>query len=243
MIREETRTRGGGIPSHRSSACALPRAGGDRGEARGRRGPTPVGAAALACALLAALPAAAQEEAITPERLEMALYRYRHEPSAADVVRAALATHAADPARARDAMDRARLSGLLPTARAALRRGQAIDLRGLTGAPDSANVSTGDDLIVEGSLVFRLDRLLFAPEEGRLLGELRALEQARVELLRAVIGLYFERRRLQLERDLLGRRDLATALRVLELEALLDAFTAGAFTRMMGPRQPEPPDP
>lgn len=200
-------------------------------------------ALALAWALCAGPTAAAQEATVTPERLEMALYRYRHEPSAADVVRAALATHTSDPARARDAIDRARLSGLLPTARAALRRGQAIDLRGLTGAPDSGNLSTGDDLIVEGSVVFRLDRLIFAPEEGRLLGELRALEQARVELVRAVIGLYFERRRLQLERDLLGRRDLASAVRILEAEALLDAFTAGAFTRMMGARQPEPPSP
>lgn len=176
--------------------------------------------------------AAAQEEPVlTAERIEAALYRYRHEPSPSDVVRAALATRTADPARARDAIDRARLSGLLPTARAGLRRGQAIDLRGLTGTPDDANVSTGDDLIVDGSLAFQLDRLVFAPQEGALLGELRALEQARAELVRAVIGLYFERRRLQLERDLLGRRDLATMLRILEIEALLDAFTAGAFTR------------
>ncbi|HEY8429359.1 MAG TPA: hypothetical protein VIL20_13325 [Sandaracinaceae bacterium] len=181
--------------------------------------------------------------ALTPERIEAALRRYRHEPSAMEVVRAALATRTADPARAHDAIDRARLSGLLPTARARLRRGQAIDLRGITGVPTDANVSTGDDLMVEGSLVFRLDRLVFAPDEGRLLSELRALEQARTEIVRAVIALYYERRRLQLERDLLGRRDLATALRILEIEALLDGFTGGAFTRMMNARERDPSEP
>lgn len=197
----------------------------------------------VATFVVASAAAGQEEPALTAERIEAALYRYRHEPSASDVVRAALATRTADPARARDAIDRARLSGLLPTARAGLRRGQAIDLRGLTGTPDDANVSTGDDLIVDGSLVFQLDRLVFAPQEGALLGELRALEQARAELVRAVIALYFERRRLQLERDLLGRRDLATMLRILEIEALLDAFTAGAFTRIMGAREREPSEP
>lgn len=194
-------------------------------------------------ALVWALPVgvAAQEAAapaVSPERIEAALYRYRHEPSIERVLEDALATGARDPARARDAIDRARLRGLVPTARAGIRRGQAIDLRGLTDG-DGGNVSTDDDLMVEASLVFELDRLVFAPEEVGLLRELRALEAEQLELVRTIIALYFERRRLQLERDLLGRRDLVRAMRILEAEALLDVFTAGAFTRMMGARERE----
>ncbi len=186
--------------------------------------------------------AAAQEPTVSPERIRAALYRYRDEPDVEDVVRAALETGAADPARARDAIDRARLSGLLPTVRAAVRRGQAVDLRGLTSGNTGdigTNVSTGDDLTIQGTLIFNLDRLVYARPEARLLRELRALEESRAELVRSVVALYFERRRMQLERDLLGQNDLPHALRIMETEALLDSFTAGEFTRMMGPRHSE----
>jgi hypothetical protein len=199
-----------------------------------------------ALALLSGLPAAAtaqqSEPAIAPERIEAALYRYRHEPSVERVVRAALRTRAYDPGRARDAMDRARVSGLLPNLRARVRRGQAVDLRalGLGGDAERTNLYQDDDLMLEGTAIFHLDRLLFAPQEVGLMRELRALEQARAELVRAVVSLYFERRRMQLERDLLGRTDLARAIRILETEALLNTFTDGAFARMMGARQREP---
>lgn len=191
--------------------------------------------------LVLAMPSgAAAQEAITDARIEAALRRYRDEPSVQRVLQAALATRSRDPSRARDAIDRARLRGLLPTARAGIRRGQAIDLRDLTGA-DGANVSTDDDLMLEASLVFQLDRLVFAPEEVGLLRELRALEAEQLELVRAVVALYFERRRLQLERDLLHQRDVVRAMRILETEALLDVFTAGGFTRMMGRPETENP--
>lgn len=191
--------------------------------------------------LVLAMPSgAAAQEAITDARIEAALRRYRDEPSVQRVLQAALATRSRDPSRARDAIDRARLRGLLPTARAGIRRGQAIDLRDLTGA-DGANVSTDDDLMLEASLVFQLDRLVFAPEEVGLLRELRALEAEQLELVRAVVALYFERRRLQLERDLLHQHDVVRAMRILETEALLDVFTAGGFTRMMGRPETENP--
>lgn len=189
---------------------------------------------ALALASVGPELARAQDAALTPERIEAALERYRHEPSVGRVVRAALATRAVDPARARDAIDRARLAGLLPNARVGIRRGQAVDLRSLTSTTgERTNVYTDDDLMIEGSVIFRLDRLLSPPQEAALLRELRALEDARADLVRAVVALYFERRRLQLERDLLGRRELAHALRILEIEALLDALTGGEFARML----------
>ncbi|HJL18739.1 MAG TPA: hypothetical protein RMH99_23965 [Sandaracinaceae bacterium LLY-WYZ-13_1] len=175
--------------------------------------------------------------ALSRERIRRALRRYRREPSVARVVRAALRERTARPSRIHDAMNRARGAGWLPRVRASLRRGQAVDLRGLADDPEAVtNVSTDDDLTFEASLTFDLDRIVFASQETTLLRELRATEQREAEVARAVVHLYFERRRLQLERDLLGRHDLPRALRILETEALLDAFTGGAFTRMMGAR-------
>ena len=63
--------------------------------------------------------------------------------------------------------------------------------------------------------------------------ELRHLEERRLEIATQVVHLYFERRRLQLERDLAGTTDVAIELRIIEAEALLDVFTSGAFSRMM----------
>jgi hypothetical protein len=178
-----------------------------------------------------ASPAFAQE--ISPAQIREALEYYRDEPRVDDVVSAALRARGRHPDRVRDAMDRARITGALPIARFALRRGQAIDLRELALGGDDArtNLATGDDLMIEGSLVFRFDRIAFASEETALLRELRAAEEARSELVRAIVAIYFERRRLQIERDLMAA-DLARAIRILELEALLDALTDGAFSRM-----------
>jgi hypothetical protein len=201
----------------------------------------------LALALLAPAAARAQEEPpeprLTAERIRRALRRYAHEPPVERVVGAALRERTARPSRIHDAMNRARGTGWLPRTRVSVRRGQAVDLRGLADDPDAVtNVSTDDDLTFEASLTFDLDRIVFAGEEVSLLRELRAVEQSQAEVARAVVHLYFERRRLQLERDLLGRTDLPRAMRILQAEALLDAFTGGAFTRMMGARSNrEPP--
>lgn len=186
--------------------------------------------------------ATAPESRLTAERIRRALRRYRREPSVAQVIRASLHERTARPSRIHDAMNRARGTGWLPRTRVSVRRGQAVDLRGLADDPDAVtNVSTDDDLTFEASMTFDLDRVVFAGEEVSLLRELRSAEQSEAELARVVVHLYFERRRLQLERDLLGRTELPRVLRILETEALLDAFTGGAFTRMMGAGpNPEP---
>jgi hypothetical protein len=71
-----------------------------------------------------------------------------------------------------------------------------------------------------------------------LLREARAREEGRAEIIRGVVHLYFERRRLQLERDLLGNDAVGHTVRIAEAEALLDAFTGGEFGRML--RAPRP---
>ncbi|MCB9612660.1 MAG: hypothetical protein H6722_09445 [Sandaracinus sp.] len=85
-------------------------------------------------------------------------------------------------------------------------------------------------------MTLRLDRAAYGPDEVSLARETRARAEARDARARLVVAAYFERRRLQLERDLLERRDLATSLRIQELGALLDALTSGAFTRLRRPR-------
>ena len=181
---------------------------------------------------------------LTPARIRAALARYRHEPSVDAVVQAALDAPQLDPDRARDAADRARLAGLLPQARADVRRGQVLDLgTAQTGTTDRTTWSTGDELAFGGSLTFQLDRLIFAGEEASLLRERRALEERRLAVETQVVHLYFERRRLQLERDLGGRVEVATEVRIIEAGALLDVFTNGAFSRMMASASREPDRP
>jgi hypothetical protein len=168
----------------------------------------------------------------TPTIDATALAAYAHEPTVERVVAAALHAAELSPSRAREAAQRARLSGWLPTARAGIRRGTGRDLAlQTTDLLDRTNLSTDDSLSVDAALVFRLDRLVFAREEVPLLREERALAEERDALVRDVVHLYFERRRLQLERDVLGRRSPAETVRIAELTALLDTLTRGAFTR------------
>lgn len=181
----------------------------------------------LTLTLASTTPAAAQDDA----RIDEALARYRHEPSVDRIVEAALEQSSANPGRVRDAMDRARATGWLPTTRALVRRGQAVDLRALTGETTPTNVSTDDDLVLEARMTFHFDRIVYAPAETALLRELRATEQARARLSAQVVALYFERRRLQLERDLADVTDLNRRVRILELTALLDQLSGGALTR------------
>lgn len=181
-------------------------------------------------------PAAEQgAAAVTPARLRAALRRYAHEPDVHAVLRAALEAARAEPARAQRLADRARRSGWVPRVSFGVRHDQGRDLSEREYADgDRTSFSTDDGLTLDGSLTFDLGRIVFASQEVSLLREQRALREERAELVETVVRIYYERRRLQLERDLLGRYDLDHTLRIAEAEALLDAFTDGAFGRMMG---------
>jgi hypothetical protein len=176
----------------------------------------------------------AEARGIDRERIAAALARYRDEPSVDDVVRAVIESRALDPARASEAAERARLAGIVPQARADVRRGQMLDLRALqSGTTDRSTWTSGDEIAFSAGLTFRLDRLVFAADETALLRERRQLEERRLALVTQAVHVYFERRRLQLERDLAGTSEVATEMRIAEAEALLDVFTNGAFSRMM----------
>ena len=170
------------------------------------------------------------EHAASPQALAAALARYAHEPRVEQVVKAALAV--LPKPRAAALASRARDAGWVPTLGLRARRGQDVDLSQTLG-DQSLDVSTGDNLSLEGSLTFELDRVVFRSEEVALGRQAQAEDEQRKARLREVIALYFERRKLQLERDAQGDPSFARSVRIAEIEALLDVFTNGAFHRMM----------
>ncbi len=190
--------------------------------------------------------AAVPDEAVDPvskrptkqATLHALLARYAREPSIHDVVAAALRAQSTDPKRFAALIERARLRGLVPTLELGARRGQGIDLRtAAQSSVDAVQLKTDDSLVLEATLRLELGRLLFAPEEIGLAREARWAQRARLTLVRSVVRLYFLRKRLLLERDLRGSTDIDHEVRIAEAEALLDAFTAGAFSRMMVARR------
>lgn len=224
----------------------------------------------LSSALASAQPPASQQRAVAE-----ALARYRDEPSVREVI---AALHARDDDAASDELaSRARSSGWVPTVGLKARRGQAVDLAS-SSEDDALKLSTDDDLTLEAALTFDLGRVVFAREEVAIARQAHVAREHEAERVREVIALYFERRRLQVERDLLAEQASARAapapnedagveqagrttattsaprgaaaqdaiiarnVRIAEIEALLDAFTGGAFRRMMArPRSPKKP--
>jgi len=174
-----------------------------------------------------------EREPLAPETLQALLARHAHEPQAHEVVAAALRAQQHDPGHWTALVRRARLRGLLPHLDLGARRGQGIDLRWTAADDLSAHRTTADDVTLFATLRFDLDRLLFAPEEISVAREARFARHAEQELARAVVHVYFLRKRLLLERDLRGGSSIAQQLRIEEAEAMLDAFTGGAFQRML----------
>jgi hypothetical protein len=180
----------------------------------------------------ARLPAPEPALAIPLEDAPQLSAPYGDEPTIDEVLDHAMRSASFDPDRARDARERARLSGLLPLLRADVRRGSGWDLRTQQGsALDGAVLASDDSWSVVGSVTLRLDRLLFAHEESSLLSEERRLEEARMRLTSEIVRLYHERRRLQLERDRSGSTDLATEARIAELGAMLEVLSGGGMAQ------------
>ena len=152
-------------------------------------------------------PSAAQSSVAEQRAVSEAIARYRNEPGVRELV---AAMHARDGSSASELGDRARLSGWVPTVGLKARRGQAVDLAS-SSDDDALKLSTDDDLTLEAALTFDLGRVVFAREEVAIARQVHAEREHAAERVREVIALYFERRRLQVERDLL--RDRAAAER------------------------------
>lgn len=134
------------------------------------------------------------------------------------------------PERVRELARRARLAGLVPQLKLNADRGLQQDLTS-SATTDSArtNAATGDNLSLGASLTFDFDRLVFAPEEVRLLSVERWLMADQKKLVADVVRLYFQRRRLMREQASAPVKDPELADSIVEAEALLDAYTDGAF--------------
>ncbi len=151
------------------------------------------------------------------------------EPSVEDLVHAALGSRRFDPGRASEARERARLSALMPQLRVGVTRGTGWDLRTQqTSTSDSAVLANDDSWSVVGSATFRLDRLVFSPNETPLFVEERRLEELRLRLVREIVHAYYERLRLLWEEQQ-GPSQPARIVEIAELEAMLDVWTDGAF--------------
>lgn len=140
------------------------------------------------------------------------------------------------PARVRELARRARLAGLVPQLRLSAERGLEQDLSSSsTTAVDRRNTAVGDALSLGATLTFDLDRLVFAPEEVRLLSIERWLEADLRKLAAEVVRLYYQRRRLMREQASAPVPDPELTDAIAEIEATLDALTEGGFTRALAP--------
>jgi hypothetical protein len=153
--------------------------------------------------------------------------------SVAEVVRMALdAARGLAPERIRELARRARMTGLVPQLRLSVERGLQQDLSSSTSRTvDRTNTALGDDLSLSAGLTFDLDRLVFAPDEVRLLSVERWLAGDQRKLIAEVVKLYYQRRRLLRERALTNAPDGELDDSIAEVEALLDGATNGAFGR------------
>lgn len=169
----------------------------------------------------------------TRAQIEQAAARYRNEPTVSELL-----PHLAESdqrSRLGDLADRSRLSALLPTFSTSVRRltDQDLGVRSGTTGFGTQSVVVGNAWVIEGSLSFRLDRLLFASDEIRI----RTLDdRLRVQQHNQGVDLihtYFERRRLQLLRDLSEQTSIELEVQIAELTALLDLMTEGHFTLLL----------
>ena len=163
---------------------------------------------------------------------------------------AATALVLAEPERAHSLIVRARLAGWLPELRLMVdrrfARTESVDL----GTPSDATalapvgIDSNNDVRYEARATWDLSKIIFNPDE--VSAQFQALRSAdtRREVESTVIRLYFERRRLKVESLAADDLDMPSGarreLRILEVEAELDALTGGAFGRLSRPSDLHP---
>jgi hypothetical protein len=166
------------------------------------------------------------------------------DPPIEELRAAATALVLAEPERAQSLVARARFAGWLPEIRLRadrrFARGEKVDLGPTVTTPLApVGIDSDNDLRYEARLNWDLSRIAFNPDEiGAQFQALKAAD-ARREVELAVIRLYFERRRLKAESTAADVTDVTSVLkvelRIAEVEAELDAWTGGAFSRLSRP--------
>ncbi|QQR90156.1 MAG: hypothetical protein IPJ88_18785 [Myxococcales bacterium] len=165
-------------------------------------------------------------------QIRQANARYRHEPSAAEVVSDAIRYARLGPKYLDKVRSRARDAGWVPTLRLGASRVMARDLSEQQSlSTDKTNLSTDNDLRLEALLVFDFSRFVFSSHEVTVLSQERIRNDARHDLVQSITKAYYERRQLQIERDVFGKQDLQQMMRIRELGDYLHAMTGGKFYR------------
>ncbi len=174
--------------------------------------------------------------ALTAAEARALLDRIAGEPTVESLTVAAVREAELSPERMRSWMRRVRLAPLLPQVSVRLDRGVQYDESwddGPTG--EKRSVDTDDDTGWRVQATWDLGRLLFEPNEIGVAREGMNLVELRHEVLREIVRLYFERRRLQveavLEPDAPAERAVAREARIREIESAIDAMTGGAMSR------------
>jgi hypothetical protein len=164
------------------------------------------------------------------------------DPPVADLRDAATALALAEPDRARSLVERSRLAGYLPELRVLVERRfartESVDLGTASDAAALApvGIDSNNDVRYQARATWDLGKIAFNPDE--IAAQFQALRtgDTRREIESLVVRLYFERRRLKVESAAADDLDMPSGwrreLRISEIEAELDAVTAGAFTRL-----------
>lgn len=143
-----------------------------------------------------------------------------------------------------DARRRARVSGALPRLQVRARR-ISEDAR------HAEEMNTGlrhrgtaeQALLLEAQLQFDLGRLVYGADAVAWEREAREREERQHRRVREIVTVYYERQRLLLEATTHLEPDPELELRIVEAEAMLDALTDGAYSRLReeAARQGRPP--
>ncbi len=185
--------------------------------------------------------AGAPRAGASPADVEQVLARYRDEPSVQEVQERAMRYAEIHPELIDAWRRRSSYSAILPQLRVTYRRNVEEDTRLIEqpGNPDRWQWDWDDDHQVTTVARWDLDDLIFNTDELRVSSESVRLVRLREGVLNQVTKLYFERRRLQIERDLAPTHDVAAAvrreMRLHELTAQIDAMTGGWFSEQLAP--------
>ena len=164
----------------------------------------------------------------------------------------AVALAMVEPERAQSYVNRARYAAWLPELRLRVDRrfgrSESLDLPSTSTAITSPlGVDTVDDVRYEARVTWDLARLIFSSDELAAQAQTIHMAEIRRDIEVTVSRLYFERRRLGLERLPSGAGERTVAMRrevrLREIESELDALSGGAFSQCTAGRASPQGDP